>query len=148
MGMPSGSPQSLRRLYNYLSKKAVATGAGVKAAIALAAGANNVMGITITVQDEDGNTVAGVHQLDVWASELSTGLALTGDTYSGDLVATAGYILASPTAKKRWTVLTAATGIFTGNLTDTAEPQDQYIVVKNPLGAGITVSAISAGKFG
>jgi hypothetical protein len=106
------------------------------------------MGVTITVQDEDGNTVVGVHQLDVWASELSTGLNLTADAYSGDLVATAGYILASPTAKKRWTVLTAATGIFTGNLTDAAKPQDQYIAVRNPLGSGITVSAVSAGKFG
>lgn len=148
MAFPSGSPQSLRRLFNYLSKQAAARGAAAKVSIGLAAGANNVMAVTITVQDEDGNTVAGVHQLDVWASELSTGLALTGDTYSGNLVASAGYILAEPTSKKRWTVLTAATGIFTGNLTDTAEPQDQYIVVKNPIGAGITVSAISAGKFG
>ena len=130
----------MRKIFNRAS--------GSKVDIALAAGANNVMGITITVQDEDGVTIAGVHQLDVWASELATGLALTGDAYSGDLVATAGYILASPTAKKRWTVLTAATGIFTGNLTDAAEPQDQYIVVKNPLGSGITVSEISAGKFG
>lgn len=148
MAFPTGGPQSLRRIYNYLSKQHAARGAAAKVAVALAAGANNVMGVTITVQDEDGNTVTGVHQLDVWASELATGLALTGDTYSGDLVASAGYILATPTAKKRWTVLTAATGIFTGNLTDTAEPQDQYIVVKNPIGAGITVSAISAGKFG
>lgn len=148
MPFPSGGPQSLRRLYSYLSKQAAARGAATKVAVGLAAGANNVMAVTITVQDEDGNTVPGVHQLDVWASELATGLNLTGDTYSGDLVATAGYILASPTAKKRWTVLTAATGIFTGNLTDTAEPQDQYIVVKNPVGAGVTVSAISAGKFG
>lgn len=148
MAFPSGGPQSLRRLYNYMTKRAAAHGEASKVAVTLAAGANNVMAVTIKAQDEDGNTVTGVHQLDVWASELSTGLALTGDTYSGDLVATAGYILASPTAKKRWTVLTAATGIFTGNLTDTAEPQDQYIVVKNPVGAGITVSAISAGKFG
>lgn len=148
MPFPSGAPQSLRRLYSHFSKRSQAHGAGVKVSIALAAGANNVMGVTVTVQDEDGNTVAGVHQLDVWASELNTGLALTGDTYSGNLVATAGYILAEPTSKKRWTVLTAATGIFTGNLTDTAEPQDQYIVVRNPVGAGITVSGISAGKFG
>lgn len=148
MPFPSGGPQSLRRLYNYMSKQAAARGAAAKVSIGLAAGANNVMGVTITVQDEDGNTVTGVHQLDVWASESAAGLGLTGDTYSGDLVATAGVVLASLTAKKRWTVLTAATGIFTGNLTDTAEPQDQYIVVKNPIGAGVTVSAISAGKFG
>jgi hypothetical protein len=148
MAFPSGSPQSLRRLFNYMSKRSAAHGGGAKVAIALTAGANNVMGVTITVQDEDGATVAGVHQLDVWASELATGLNLTGDTYSGNLVATAGYILAEPTSKKRWTVLTAATGIFAANLTDTAEPQDQYIAVKNPFGSGITVSAISAGKFG
>jgi hypothetical protein len=148
MAFPSGSPQSLRRLFTYLSRRASAAGAAVKASIGLAAGAANVMTVTVTVQDEDGNTVAGVHQLDIWASELSTGLGLTADVYTGDLVATAGYILASPTAKKRWTVLTAATGIFTGSLTDTAKPQDQYIVVRNPVGSGITVSTISAAKFG
>lgn len=137
-----------KRLIDWLYRRQANVSAANKVTIALAAGANNVMGITITVQDEDGNTVAGVFQLDVWASELATGLALTGDTYSGDLVATSGYLLSSTTAKKRWTVLTAATGIFTGNLTDSAEPQDQYIVVKNPVGGGITVSAISAGKFG
>jgi hypothetical protein len=147
MSFPKGSPQSLRRLYNWLTKLSARISAN-SVKVALAAGANNVMAITITVTDEDGATVPGVHQLDVWASELPTGLNLTADTYSGDLVATAGYILASPTAKKRWTVLTAATGIFTGNLTDTAEPQDQYIAVKNPVGSGVTVSVISAGKFG
>lgn len=148
MAFPSGAPQSLRRLYNYLSKRAAASGGGNVVTVALAAGANNVMGVTITVKDEDGNTVTGVHMLEVWATSLSTGLNLTAAAFSGDLVASAGYILASITAKKHWRILTAATGIFTGNLTDTAEPQDQYIAVKNPASAGITVSAISAGKFG
>jgi hypothetical protein len=148
MAFPSGSPQSLRRLFNHLSKRAAAQGSTCKAAIALAAGASNVMGVTIKAQDEDGNTVSGVQQIDVWASDLSTGLALTASAFSGDLVAVTGYVLASPTTKKRWTVLTAANGVFTGNLTDTAKPQALYLVAKNPVGAGVTVSAISAGKFG
>jgi hypothetical protein len=147
MAFPSGSPQSLRRLYNYLRKRAAkSSGSDVK--IVLAAGANNVMGVTITVVDEEGRTVPGVHNLNVWASQVATGLGLTAAAYSGDLVATAGVILNSPTAKKQWNILTAATGIFTGNLTDVAEPQGEYIAVRNPIGGGITVSGSSAGKFG
>lgn len=147
MGFPSGAPLAVRRLSAWLAKFAdrLSTNA---VTVALAAGSANVMGITITVTDEDGAVVPGVHQLEVYASEASNGLGITGDTYSGDLAATAGFILGSLTAKKRWTVLTAATGIFTGTLTDTAKPQDQFIVVKNPLGSGITVSVVSAGKFG
>jgi hypothetical protein len=147
MAFPSGSPQSLRRLYNYLSKRAVGN-AAQKVTIALAAGAANVMGVTIQVVNEDGTAVAGVQKLNLWASDLATALGLTASAFSGNLVATAGVILNEPTAKKQWNVLTNANGLFTGNLTDAAKPQALYIASENPARAGITVSAISAGKFG
>ena len=147
MAFPSGSPQSLRRLAAYVAR-VFSRSAANRVDIALAAGAANVMGFTVTVTDEEGVTVPGVHQVDIWASESNVGLGLTTAAYSGNLVAATGVILAEPTAKKRWTILTAANGVFTGSLTDTAKPQNQYIAAKNPLGSALSLSAISAGRFG
>ena len=117
---------------------------GVTATIALAASATtDGMDITITVKDSKGDTVAAVHQLEFWMSEAATGIGLTGDTYSGDLTATAGAIRSALTAKKHWSVVTAATGIFAATLVASANPADQYVAVKNPVGAGLSVSAVS-----
>jgi hypothetical protein len=106
------------------------------------------MTITVTSVDASGTTVTGVQQLDLWMSESSTGVGLTADTYSGSLVATTGSILETITAKKHFTVLTAASGIFVGSLTDTAEPADQYVVVRRPIGASLKVSAASGTNWG
>lgn len=116
--------------------------------IALAAGAANTMGITVTCKDAAGNTVPGVHQLEIWMSENSGGAGLTGDTYSGDLTATTGAILSAHTAKKHWSVATASTGIFAASLVDTAKPADQRVAVKSPLGAAVVVSAASGTSWG
>ncbi len=123
-------------------------GIGTTATIVLAAGASAAMDITITVKDGTGATVAAVHQLEVWMSEAATGIGLTGDAYSGDLVASVGAIHSAHTAKKHWSVVTAATGIFTAALTDTAAPADQYVAMKAPLGAGVIVSTASATSWG
>lgn len=112
--------------------------------IALAASSTtDGMNITITCKDADGNTVTGVHQLEFWMSENSGGAGLTGDTYSGDLTATTGAILSAHTAKKHWSVATASTGIFAATLVASANPTDQYVAVKSPLGAAVVVSAAS-----
>lgn len=112
--------------------------------IALAASATtDGMDITITVRDGRGAAVAAVHVLDFYMSESSAGVGLTADTYSGDLTATTGAILTAWTAKKHWRVNTAATGIFAATLVDSANPADQYVVVKKPVSAGVTVSAVS-----
>jgi hypothetical protein len=147
MAFPTQAPQSLRRLYNYLKKRAT-NGNAMSVAIALAAGAANVMGVTVTVKDEDGNPVKAVHRLDIYATQSATGAALTTSAFSGDLVATTGVIMSSPVAKKQWSVLTDVNGVFAGNLTDTGKPQDLYIAVRNPRSADVALSAISAGKFG
>lgn len=117
------------------------------ASIALAAGASNGMLITITVQDSDGNTLAGIYSLEVYMSEASTGIGLTADTYSGDLVASTGGVAAVRTSKKAWLLQTASTGIFAGTLTDTAKPADQYVVVVLPSGQRV-VSAASGTSWG
>jgi hypothetical protein len=110
--------------------------------------AANEMVITITAKDVAAATVAAVHQLEFWMSEATTGIGLTADAYSGDLVASTGAIHSAHTAKKHWSVVTAATGIFVGVLTDSAKPADQYVAIKKPLGAGIVVSAASGVNWG
>lgn len=112
--------------------------------IALAASATtDGMDITIKVVDGHGATVTGVHALDVYMSESSAGVGLTADAYSGDLTASVGAILTAWTAKKHWRVVTAATGIFTATLVDSANPADQYVVVKRPVSSGVIVSVVS-----
>lgn len=112
--------------------------------IALAAsGTTDGMTITVTVVDGQGNTVAGVRELIMHMSEAATGAGLTGDTYSGDLTAGTGTILGALTAKKAWVIQTAATGIFVGTLVASANPADQYVVVKRPIGSDVVVSAVS-----
>lgn len=119
-------------------------GNGLTVTIAIAASATtDGMDITITVKDEAGNTVAGVHQLEFWMSEDSGGAGLTADTYSGDLTASVGAILSAHTAKKHWSIATAASGIFTATLVASANPADQYVACKNPTGAAVTVSEVS-----
>ncbi len=110
--------------------------------IALAASATtDGMDITITVEDADGNTMAGIYAFEVYMSEAATGIGLTGDTYSGDLTASVGGVAAVRTAKKAWLLQTAATGIFTGTLVDSANPADQYVVVVLPTGQRVVSAA-------
>lgn len=117
---------------------------GATVTIGLAASATtDGMDITITVKDAAGQTVAAVHQLEIWMSENSGGAGLTGDAYSGDLTATTGAILSAHTAKKHWSVATAASGIFAATLVDSANPADQYVAAKEPRGAKVVVSAVS-----
>lgn len=102
------------------------------------------MKITVTAKDAGGTTLAQVVAFDLWMSEATTGVGLTGDTYSGNLTASTGAILGELTAKKAWRVNTAATGIFEAVLVDSANPIDQYVVVSLPATGAVTVSAASA----
>ncbi len=118
------------------------------ATIALAAGAANVMTVTITVKDAAAATIAAVHRLDMWVSEAATGIGLTADTISGDLTVGTGSELQEIVSKKHYTLLTAATGIIVLSIEDTAKPADQYIVVANPLSGKLIVSAASGVNWG
>ena len=127
-----------------------------------AAGAANKLRMTVTAKDADGVTVAGIQNFLLWASEAASGAGLTGDTYSGDLVAVTGSVLMSigdlhgvsgalalVAPKKRvWIVQTDASGVFVGDLTDTAKPADQYFCVQRPLDGRAVVSAISSTNWG
>jgi hypothetical protein len=135
----TSSPAELNALDGIASTVTVALTASTAA---------NEMVITITAKDAAATTVAAVHQLEFWMSEAATGIGLTADAYSGDLVVGTGALHSAHTAKKHWSVVTAATGIFVGVLTDSAKPADQYVAIKRPLGAGIVVSAASGVNWG
>lgn len=108
-----------------------------------ASGTTDGMTITVTAKDRAGNTLARALDVVMYMSEASTGLGLTGDTYSGDLTAGTGVILGALTAKKAWRIQTAATGVFVATLVASANPADQYVVVSHPITGALTVSAVS-----
>ncbi len=116
--------------------------------VAVAAGASNTMTITVTIKQASGAALAQVNTLLLYMSEVNTGASITADGYSGDLTATAGFILGSIVAKKAWLVTTAADGIFVGSLVDTAKPADQYAVAVHPLNGRPVVSAVSGTNWG
>lgn len=111
--------------------------------IALAASSTtDGMDITITCKDPAGDTYADAVGFEWWISESAAGVGLTGDTYSGAVTAGTGAILTALTAKKHFLAVTAATGIFVATAVDSANPADQYVVVKLPNG-DLVVSEVS-----
>lgn len=116
--------------------------------IALAVGAANGMLITVTAVDAAGATVAAVHELELFMSTSSVGALLTATAYSGSLVASTGALLTTLTAKKHFTLVTDANGVFVGTLTDTAKPATEYVCVKKPGRASLKVSAVSGVTWG
>jgi len=116
--------------------------------VAVAAGASNTMTITVTIKQASGAALGQINTLLLYMSEVNTGASITADGYSGDLTATAGFILGPIVAKKAWLVTTAADGIFVGSLVDTAKPNDQYAVAINPLNGRPVVSAVSGTNWG
>lgn len=111
--------------------------------VALAASSTtDGMDITITAKDPAGDTVEGVWGFEWWISEAATGIGLTADSYSGAVTAGTGSILTALTAKKHFLATTAATGIFVATAVDSANPADQYVVVKLPSG-DLVVSSVS-----
>lgn len=103
----------------------------------------NATRITVTAKDPAGATLAGVHEFILHMSESAAGLGLTADTYSGDLAAVSGAIIGTLTSKKAWVIQTGADGVWIGTLVASAQPADQYAVVKLPFSTGVSVSGAS-----
>lgn len=117
------------------------------ATITLAAGAANVMGITIQLKDALGTNLAERRRVEFYMSTDAEGDGLTGSTYSGDFAATTGVILSALTAKKHITGLTDATGKIVLTLTDTNKPATERVCVVLP-GGKLSVSAVSGANWG
>lgn len=139
--------------YHYWSRS-LESGIGLQSdavpTITFAAGATNVCTITVTWKDRDGNTVKGVRAFDIYLSDSSAGAGLTSTAISGEVVATTGSSLATVTTHKRWSVASAATGIFVGSMTDTSKSANLYVCVIDPQ-AGLPVVSASAtvtGSYG
>jgi len=98
-------------------------GLGFNITFSAAAADANETNVTLTVVDNDGNTLAEPWILDVWLSDASTGVGLTGTTASGAVEAetNGGTVLVAMTAKKALRVQTLATGKFVLTITDTAK---------------------------
>lgn len=125
------------------------TGIGSNVTITLAASSTaDGMDITVQVVDAADAPVEAVHALELWMSENAAGIGLTSATYSGDLTAADGEILSEQTAKKHWTVVTDGNGTFVATLVDTNNPADQFVAVRRPFGARVTVSDASADNWG
>lgn len=126
----------------------ISSSGGRNITIALAAGAANVMTITISVKDNNGNLIAQPHALEFWNSTLATGIGLSATAYSGALAATTGAILTAFTAKHHASIVTAATGIAVLTITDTGKPATEYMVVKHPDNGTLVVSGASGANWG
>lgn len=141
----TSTPTELNVLDGVASTVTIATAAG---------GGANEWDFTVTMKDAAGTTVTGIQYFMLWISEAATGIGTTGDTYSSGLAAATGTILdyggggatATPTGVIH--CLTHTDGTFTGTITDSGTPADQYAVVKEPVGPGIVVSDASGTDWG
>lgn len=119
------------------------SGEPASATVALAASATtDGMDITITITDRDGTAAAAPVGFEWWISEDSKGVGLTADSYSGNVTASTGAILTALTAKKHFLSVTDDAGAFVATAVASANPVDQYVVVKLPNGS-LIVSAAS-----
>jgi predicted RecA/RadA family phage recombinase len=116
--------------------------------MAAAAGAANVTEVTVTVKDAAGNTVAGVHNLDIWLSDDADGEGLTATTASGTVQAKAasGTVLSALVAKKALRVQTLKTGVFVLEITDTAKTAFKVAAsINGRTVVGVTLAAANYG---
>jgi len=100
---------------------------------------------TLTVKDRAGNTVTGLHVLEVWVSDDADGGGLTATSASGALTATTGVILTALTAKKHVKLTTADTGIAVLLLVDSANTAGERFCAKNPSTGQIILGTAAAG---
>jgi hypothetical protein len=107
------------------------------------------MEAAIQVVNRQGANVAGYFPLECWISEDANGAGLTADSYSGTVTAKSncGTILTALTAKKHFLGLTNADGLLTLLAVASANPADQYVACKRPLGGGVVVSGVSGTKW-
>jgi predicted RecA/RadA family phage recombinase len=116
--------------------------------MAAAAGAANVTEVTVTVKDAAGNTVAGVHNLDIWLSDDADGEGLTATTASGTVQAKAasGTVLSVLVAKKALRVQTLKTGVFVLEITDAAKTAFKVAAsINGKTVVGVTLAAANYG---
>lgn len=106
-----------------------------------AAGAANVMTVTIQCKDAASANIAFRQRLEAYITEDANGVGLTGDTISGDATWGANEEVQEIVSKKRFIVLTTAAGVATLSIEDSAKPADQRVAVVHPLTGKLIVSS-------
>ena len=116
---------------------------------AFAAGAANIVEVTITFKDADGVTVASPSLFTLWLSDAATGVALTGTSASGTVQAKsgAGADFEVLTAKKALKVQALATGIYILEITDSGKTAF-YIAAQTPHGEVKVSAQLAGGDYG
>lgn len=115
---------------------------------AVAAGATNVCILTGTLKDAAGATIAASRPIDVYISEVATGIGITADSYSTGASIITGTELIALTANKAWRINTHTDGTFAISITDTGQPADQYAVAIIPTTGKLSISAASGANWG
>lgn len=128
------------------------SGTAIPSAVSLAAAAGgaNVCEVTITVQDNAGNTLAGNWPLMIWLSDDAGGEGLTGTSASGTVQAKSneGTDLSVLTAKKHLTAVTKDAGTYVLEITDAAKTGFYVGVgVLGALAQGVS-AALASGDYG
>lgn len=100
---------------------------------------------TFTVVDRAGNTITGLHNLEVWISDDADGSGLTATSASGALTAAAGTILTAHTAKKHVNANTNSSGVLTLLLVDSANTAGERFCCRNPGTGQIVLGAATVG---
>lgn len=106
-----------------------------------AAGAANVMTVTIQCKDAANANIAFRQRLEAYITEDANGVGLTDDTISGDATWGANEEVQEIVSKKRFIVLTTAAGVATLSIEDSAKPADQRVAVVHPLTGKLIVSS-------
>lgn len=112
-----------------------------------AGAATDEMDITISVKDAAGSVLAKPHILEVWITDSSANLTITGTSASGALTAVDGAVLQVITAKKHITCLTPATGIINLSLVDSANTAGEIVCVRLPTGLHSQSAASVTGSY-
>lgn len=114
-----------------------------------AASTANVCLVTIQCKDAKGVALTSKRKLEIWLSDDSGGMGVTGTTASGNVVAsgTDGAVITALTAKKHLSVVTDATGEFILSITDTAKTAFN-VCVANPYTGEITVETLATADYG
>jgi len=117
--------------------------------ITKAAGAANIVEVTIKPLDSNGAVLTGHRTVELWASDDSAGAGLAS-TWAIDTVtakSTFGSIFTALTAVKHYIAQTNASGVLTLVLTDAATGGG-YLAVKNPVTGLPQLIQIEAGDYG
>lgn len=115
-----------------------------------AANGANVCEVTMTVKDGRGNTIARVHQFDIYLSDDADGEGHTATTASGNVTnkTSSGLVVNTQVAKKALTVQTLKTGVFILSITDTSKTAFKVCAVIPGTGKTVVGVTLATGNYG